>query len=273
MRTAPAVQPTITAKEISEFRLALLKKHQCSATLANIDAPPAADAAPATRSTDHWAQAGSISGSHGMVITVDLDSMISAGPGKMRTWIKYRYSGVGPKNVKESLVYEQLDCVRNYHSTISLYSYSPSGQIVLTGSGKPEDEEPIIPESLLAGILPFACAAHSQAEVSQPDYFGRWIEDQGQCDNDKTRDNLGYGTYEFAQGHRYHSEGVCVVKGASKHDKTWELDEECHSGAEQNYAITRMHWSLIVDGEKMTATVTHPGEKHGEPFTLTRCVK
>jgi hypothetical protein len=85
--------------------------------------------------------------------------MVGVGPGKMRTWIKYRYNGVGPKNVKESLVYEQLDCARHYHSTISLYSYAPDGHIVLSGSGKPEDEEPIIPESMLAGILPFTCAA------------------------------------------------------------------------------------------------------------------
>jgi hypothetical protein len=48
--------------------------------------------------------------------------------------------GVGPKNVKESLVYEQLDCARNYHSTISLFSYGPNGQIVLSGSGNAEEE-------------------------------------------------------------------------------------------------------------------------------------
>ncbi len=95
-----------------------------------------------------------------MVITVDMDSMTSAGPGRMRTWIKYRYNGTGPNNAKESLVYEQLDCARSYHSTISIYSYGTNGQIVYTGSGPAEDEEPIVPESVLAGILPFTCAAH-----------------------------------------------------------------------------------------------------------------
>lgn len=155
-----AVQPTITVKQITDFRTALLRKHQCRGTLANIDAASGSAAAPGIRKTDDWERAGSISGSNGMVITVDMDSMISAGPGKMRTWIKYHYNGIGPKDVKESMVYEQLDCARNYHSTISLYSYRPNGQIVLSGSGKAEDEEPIIPESMLAGILPFTCAAH-----------------------------------------------------------------------------------------------------------------
>jgi hypothetical protein len=155
-----AVQPTITVKQLTEFRVAMLRKHQCRATLANIGVAAAATAAPATHDTDHWERAGSSSGPHGMVITVDMDSMTSSGPGKMRTWIKYHYNGIGPKNVKESLVYEQLDCARNYHSTISLYSYGSNGQIVLSGSGKAEDEEAIIPESVLAGILPFTCAAH-----------------------------------------------------------------------------------------------------------------
>jgi hypothetical protein len=155
-----AAQPTVTVKQLIEFRVAMLRKHRCRATLANIGVAPETEAAPATRNADHWERAGSISGPQGMVITVDMDSMTSAGPGRMRTWIKYHYNGIGPKNVKESLVYEQLDCARTYHSTISLYSYGPSGQIVLSGSGKAEDEKPIIPESTLASILPFTCAAH-----------------------------------------------------------------------------------------------------------------
>lgn len=157
-----AAKKTITVAEITQFRVAMLRKHQCNATLANIGVAPVAKPAPAPgySNTDHWERAGAISGPRGMVITVDMDSMTSAGPGKMRTWIKYRYNGVGPKNVKESLVYEQLDCARNYHSMISLYSYAPDGHIVLSDSGKPEDEEPVIPESMLAGIMPFTCAAH-----------------------------------------------------------------------------------------------------------------
>ncbi len=155
-----AAKQNITIAEITEFRVAMLRKHQCNQTLANIGVTPAKPAAPSYSNTDRWVRAGAISGAHGMAITVDMDSMVSAGPGKMQTWIKYRYDGVGPKNVKESLVYEQLDCARHYHSTISLYSYAPDGHIVLSESGKPEDEKPIIPESILAGILPFTCAAH-----------------------------------------------------------------------------------------------------------------
>lgn len=155
-----AAKPSVTIDELTAFRVAMLRKHQCTQTLENIGAATVKPSAPNQSSADHWERAGSVSGPHGIVITVDMDSMVSAGPGKMRTWIKYRYNGVGPKNVKESLVYEQLDCARHYHSTISLYSYAPDGHIVLSEIGKPEDEEPIIPESMLAGILPFTCAAH-----------------------------------------------------------------------------------------------------------------
>ena len=65
------------------------------------------------------------------MITVDMDSMVSAGPGRMRTWVKSRYNSIGSKNVKTSLMYEQLECVHHYHSTISLYSYAPDGHIAL----------------------------------------------------------------------------------------------------------------------------------------------
>ena len=155
-----AVQPTTTVNQVMAFRVAMLRKHRCRATLENIGVAPVAKATPNTRNTEHWERAGSISGPQGMVITVDMDSMIGVGPGKMRTWIKYLYNGMGPKNAKKTLVYEQLDCARNYHSTISLYSYGANGKIVLSASGKAEDEEPIIPETILAGILPFTCAAH-----------------------------------------------------------------------------------------------------------------
>jgi hypothetical protein len=157
-----AAKPSTTVAETTRFRVAMLRKHQCQETLAKLGIPPAAKpaAAPSYRNTDHWERAANIPGAHGMVITVDMDSMITVGPGRMRTWLKYRYNGIGPKNVKESLVYEQLDCSRNYHSTLSLYSYAPDGHIVLSETGRPEDEEPIIPESMLAGILPFTCAAH-----------------------------------------------------------------------------------------------------------------
>lgn len=120
----------------------------------------------------------------------------------------------------------------------------------------------------IAGVLSLVTC---HANASQPDYFGRWIDDQGKCDSNEPRDRLSYGSYEFTQEHRYHSEGVCNIKNASKRAGKWEFDEECRSGAEQNYAVTHMHWSLTVDGDKMTATVTHPGEKPTTPFTMSRC--
>jgi hypothetical protein len=157
------VQPQITIAEIIEYRVSLLKKHQCRQTLANIGASPSqasgpAPAAPSTPMNDHWERAGRIGGANGITITVDMDSMTSAGPGRMRTWIKYRNDKPDRKGIKETLVYEQLDCARNYHSTISLYSYAADGHIVDSSGGRAE--EPIVPESLLAGILPFTCAAH-----------------------------------------------------------------------------------------------------------------
>jgi len=162
MDQVAVAKPDVTLEQIIQFRTAMLRKHQCNGTLANLGIAPVTKptSTPSYSNTDRWERAGTITGPDGMVVTVDMDSMISAGPGKMRTWIKYRYNGVGPKNVKESLIYEQLDCARSYHSTISLYSYAPDGHVVLSESGKPEDEEPIIPESILAGILPFTCAAH-----------------------------------------------------------------------------------------------------------------
>jgi hypothetical protein len=80
-----AVQPIVTVKQLTEYRDAVLRKHQCRATLAQIGVAPAVQPTPATRNTDHWERAGSISGPSGMVITVDMDSMTSAGPSKMRT--------------------------------------------------------------------------------------------------------------------------------------------------------------------------------------------
>lgn len=160
-----AVQPKVTLREITEYRVSLLKKHQCSQTLANIITDPAQTSNPAPVASsvsvnDHWEKAGRIDGANGITITVDMDSMTSAGPGRMRTWIKYSNDMADEKGLKQTLVYEQFDCARRYHSTISLYAYAADGHIIYSSGGKAEDEEPIIPDSLLAGILPFTCAAH-----------------------------------------------------------------------------------------------------------------
>jgi hypothetical protein len=151
--------PTVTVESLVDLRVALLKRHHCNETLAHLGISPDPKPSPTAGAHDTWVRAGRVTGPKGFTIMVDLDSMTTAGPGKMRTWIKYHFTTLGPKREKESLVYEQLDCARRYHSTISLYAYGSSGQILYSDSGKPEDEEPIIPESMLAGILPFTCAA------------------------------------------------------------------------------------------------------------------
>jgi hypothetical protein len=156
-----AVQPSITIKEITEYRVSLLKKHQCRQTLANIARPAAPVRVPAPTSTSHWERAGRVvNNGNGIALSVDMDSMVSAGPGRMRTWIKYRNDRPDADGVKESLIYEQLDCARSYHSTMSIYRYAADGHIISSDKGSADDEEPIVPDSFLAGILPFTCAAH-----------------------------------------------------------------------------------------------------------------
>jgi hypothetical protein len=151
-----SIQPSITINEIAAYRTSLLQKHQCRQTLAHIATP-----APPSASTSHWARAGRVvNGGSGVTITVDVASMVGAGPARMRTWIKYRNDKADAQGVQETLAYEQLDCARSYHSTMSLYRYGSDGHIVSSDLSSGDDEEPIIPDSVLAGIVPFTCAAH-----------------------------------------------------------------------------------------------------------------
>jgi hypothetical protein len=80
-----AIQPKITIKEIAEYRMSLLKSHQCRETLANIAAPPIAPTQiPVPSSTSHWERAGRVTiNGNGINITVDVDSMIDAGSGRL----------------------------------------------------------------------------------------------------------------------------------------------------------------------------------------------
>src|SRR5665213_1589898 len=91
-------------------------------------------APPASAST--WVHAGRVvQNGNGMTITVDMDSMVSAGPGRMRTWIKFQNDRPDADGVKETLIYEQLDCARSYHATMSLYAYAADGHIVRSERG------------------------------------------------------------------------------------------------------------------------------------------
>jgi hypothetical protein len=76
-----AAKPNITVMEITQFRVAMLRKHDCNETLAHLGVSPVVKptAAPGYDNTDHWERAANIPGARGMVVTVDMDSMISAG--------------------------------------------------------------------------------------------------------------------------------------------------------------------------------------------------
>lgn len=156
-----AAEPKITISEIVEYRVSLLKKHQCEKTLASI-ARQAPKGQGAADTSAHWVQAGKVGRGDGstMTIMVDMNSMVDAGPGRMRTWVKYASSVPDGDGVSDALIYEQLDCYRRVHTTISLVRYARDGHIISNDSGDASEEQPIIPDSILAGILPFTCAAH-----------------------------------------------------------------------------------------------------------------
>jgi hypothetical protein len=157
------IHPETTVAQFTHYRISLLEKHHCSVTLAAMGLSDST-ATPAAATTAAWKQAGRVGMGDGVVTTIfaDLHSMVGAGPGRMRTWIKYQNSK-SSRGIKETLVYEQIDCVHRVHAEISLFSYAAGGHIVKSEKGNAESEDPIIPDSLLAGILPFTCAAGSLA--------------------------------------------------------------------------------------------------------------
>lgn len=55
LEQAAAAKPSITLAEVTQFRVAMLRKHQCNETLANLGVPPAAKqkAAEGYNNTDH----------------------------------------------------------------------------------------------------------------------------------------------------------------------------------------------------------------------------
>jgi hypothetical protein len=154
-----AIHPETTIAQFTYYRISLLEKHHCSVTLA---AMGLSDSPAAPKTTAAWKQAGRIGVGDGAVMTifVDLNSMVNVGGGQIRTWIKYENSR-SIKGIKDTLAYEQIDCIHRVHGTISLFSYAAGGQIVHSEKGNAESGDPIIPDSVLAGILPFTCAAGS----------------------------------------------------------------------------------------------------------------
>jgi hypothetical protein len=88
-----------------------------------------------------------------------MESLRRAGDNRLRVWIKYENDRVDEHGVAATLVYEELDCARDWHTPYSLVQYSADGRILNSSRGTDADAEPIIPDSLLMGIMPFTCAA------------------------------------------------------------------------------------------------------------------
>jgi hypothetical protein len=107
-----------------------------------------------------WVQAGSYEPPNRVHITmwVNMESIRRAGDGVMEVWIKYKNDRLDDAGSIESLIYERLDCRRNWHAAISIMRYGREGKLVYSSKSKP-DMEPIVPDSLLAGMMPFTCAA------------------------------------------------------------------------------------------------------------------
>ena len=108
-----------------------------------------------------WVKAGSYSPPNAVHMTMwlNMETVRRVDDGVMEGWIKYANDRADESGAMETLVYERLDCHRNWHASISLMKYDRAGKVVFAGKAKPEDMEPIIPNSLLAGMMPFTCAA------------------------------------------------------------------------------------------------------------------
>lgn len=107
-----------------------------------------------------WGHAGRYAppGRVGITVYVNMDSMRRAGPNRLLAWIKYANDRPDAQGVAETLVYERLECDRDWHSTISLMMYDARGNVLTSEKGNADDAELIVPDSLLSGIMPFTCA-------------------------------------------------------------------------------------------------------------------
>jgi hypothetical protein len=108
-----------------------------------------------------WVHAGRYSppNGNGITIWVNMESMRRAGAHALQTWIKYQNDRPDRAGVAVTLVFEKLECDRDWHTTILIMNYSDAGKVLSSLSETPSQAEPIVPDSLLAGIMPFTCAA------------------------------------------------------------------------------------------------------------------
>jgi hypothetical protein len=106
-----------------------------------------------------WVSAGSLQGPNGpATIWADMNSMHQAGPHQLEVWLKYANAPL-PHGVAKTLVYEHLHCDTNEHATMSLMAYSADGRVLDAQRGPKDDSAPIVPDSVLDGVMPFLCAA------------------------------------------------------------------------------------------------------------------
>jgi hypothetical protein len=107
-----------------------------------------------------WVAAGHFNGPDGKVsLWADMNSMHQAGPHQIEVWLKYLNAHPDHSGISRSLIYEHLHCDTNEYATISLMSYAEDGRVLDAESGPANATVPIVPDSVLAGMMPFICAA------------------------------------------------------------------------------------------------------------------
>jgi hypothetical protein len=156
-----ALQPSPTIGQVMDFRAALLRKHNCTKTLANMEAgaqsseenPNIADRS----SKDRWEQIEKTSGANPITVSVDVDRVV-VGPEYTRIWIRYLNDQPDQKKAKQQLVHEKIDCLKKSHLAVSLYAYDVNGQVLFGGSDESGELDPVTQGTLLADVLPFVCS-------------------------------------------------------------------------------------------------------------------
>ena len=114
---------------------------------------------PAAMAGTDWVSAGKVKGPDGLItLWADMDSMHRTGAQQLEVWIKYTNARPNRDHIKETLAYEHLYCSARQHSTMVLMNYAADGRI-LNEQHWPLSPTPIVPDSLLDGMLPFLCAA------------------------------------------------------------------------------------------------------------------
>lgn len=144
-------------------------------------------------------------------------------------------------------------------------SNSPAGKAILNRCKQDDlcEVEAVIERDLITSVT-------KATKVAPEAYVGAWSEDGQGCSEKIEPEKLQPSEFIFDGAKRYHFEGSCsIVRSKEVGLSSFELDEECSNGGR----TTKMHWSLSVAGDAMTAAITRPGRKREAPFHLKRCSK